>query len=150
MSFLKEYSKDWFEIKTDSPYMLFTSKVAKEKLLSNDTDDEFELSKINNRRSVIPAVTHLDNSARLQTVDKKHNPKYYQLISNFYKNTGCPLVINTSFNVRGEPIVLSPEDAYNCFMGTEIDILIIEDFILYKHNQINKIDKNFIKKFDED
>ncbi len=148
---LKEYSKYWFELDNESPYMLFTSQVIKNKLVNNEINNSEKISKkINNIRSVIPAVTHVDNSARFQTIEESYNKKFYDLIIEFYKITKCPILINTSFNVRGEPIVLSPEDAYNCFLGTGIDILILEDFILYKSNQIQKNNKDYLNKFELD
>jgi carbamoyltransferase len=150
-SVLKEHSKDWFKLDIQSPYMLFTSQIAQNKLVKNETNKVEKISqKINNIRSAIPAVTHVDNSARFQTIEESYNKKFYDLILEFYKETKCPILINTSFNVRGEPIVLSPEDAYNCFLGTGIDILILEDFILYKSNQLQKDNKDYLNKFELD
>ncbi len=96
----------------------------------------FGIDKLNVSRSDIPAITHVDYSARLQTVDGKHNKRYYGLLKKFYERTGCPVVVNTSFNVRGEPIVCTPEDAYTCFMRTEMDTLVLGDFILSKNEQL--------------
>ena len=93
------------------------------------------IDKLNIKRSEVPAITHVDYSARVQTVEKNLNPKYYKLITSFKEKTGCPMIINTSFNIRGEPIVNSPEDAFKCFMGTEMDILVIGNCILYKNDQ---------------
>ena len=110
------------------------------------TEDEkalFGINKLNVKRSDIPAVTHVDYSARIQTVHKETNPKYYKLLSEFKKQTGCPVLVNTSFNVRGEPIVNTPEDAFNCFMGTEIDILVIGNFFLRKENQNKSLIKDY-------
>ncbi|NLY74383.1 MAG: carbamoyltransferase [Firmicutes bacterium] len=137
-SVLEERSAAYFEIKSKSPYMLLITKVNRDKLLEVDPGDAQGLELLKLKRSVIPAVTHVDNTARLQTVSRETNPLYHRLLTEFDNLTGCPLVINTSFNVRGEPIVCSPEDAYRCFMGTNIDILIIGSFILYKEDQTNK------------
>ena len=101
-------------------------------------------------RSEIPAVTHVDNSARVQTVDENTNPRYYKLIKKFYEITGCPILINTSFNVRGEPIVCDPRDAFRCFMGTELDILVIGNFLLYKNEQPENLTENYTHKYDLD
>ena len=131
--------------------MLFTSQVTQNKLVKTEINKAEKISeKINKIRSKIPAVTHVDNSARVQTIEETNNKKFYDLILEFYKETKCPILINTSFNVRGEPIVLSPEDAYSCFIGTGIDILILEDFILYKSNQIQKNNKEYLNKFELD
>ena len=105
---------------------------------------------MNIKRSDIPAVTHVDYSARIQTIHKDTNPKYYKLIKNFMNITNCPVLVNTSFNIRGEPIVCSTEDAYRCFMGTDLDILICGDFILYKKKQNNQLSKNYKNKFNLD
>ena len=133
-SILKEHCKKWFELDCSSPYMLLVSKVKKKKLIRSN-QKQINLSSINNLRSIIPSVTHIDNTARIQTVDVKTSPKYYKLINEFYKLTNTPILINTSFNIRGEPIVCSPENAFKCFMGTNLDILIIENFILEKGEQ---------------
>ena len=110
----------------------------------------FGIDKLNIKRSEIPAVTHVDYSARIQTVDKKNNKHYYDLISKFKEKTGCPVVVNTSFNVRGEPIVNTPTDAFNCFMGTELDYLIIGNCILDKNNQDPNLKKDYTKEFELD
>ena len=110
----------------------------------------FGIEKLNIPRSTLPAITHIDYSARIQTVSKKTNPRYYELILEFKKNTCCPVLVNTSFNVRGEPIVCSVEDAFNCFMGTNLDILVIEDFILYKEDQDKTLIKDYKNKFELD
>ena len=118
------------------------------------TEDEkklFGIDKLNIKRSEIPAVTHVDYSARIQTVNKKTNPRYYQLIKEFKKRTGCPTIVNTSFNVRGEPIVCTPQDAYRCFMRTEMDILVLQNQILYKHEQPSKEkDEKWMQEFELD
>ena len=110
----------------------------------------FGIDKLNLRRSDIPAVTHVDYSARVQTVNEKNNKRYYDLILKFKEKTGCPVVVNTSFNVRGEPIVCTPTDAFNCFMGTELDYLVIGNCILDKKKQNSKLRKDYTKKFEHD
>ena len=122
-SILEEYYQQWFELDCSSPYMLLVAKVKKKKLIRS-SQKQINLSSINNLRSIIPSVTHVDNTARVQTVSVETSPKYYKLIKEFYKLTNTPILINTSFNVRGEPIVCSPEDAFKCFMGTNLDILL--------------------------
>ena len=151
-SVLREDVKSWFEIDNDSPYMLLVSQVKKEKQIKMSTEDQklFGIEKLNVKRSSIPAITHVDYSARIQTVHKNTNPKYYDLISEFKKITGCPVLVNTSFNVRGEPIVCSILDAFNCFMGTNLDILVVENFILYKSDQDKSLLKNYKDKFELD
>ncbi|WP_419782392.1 carbamoyltransferase [Malaciobacter marinus] len=136
-SVLKEKVGEWFDLDIDNPYMLFVSSVKKEKCYNKIevSDELFGIEKLNIPRSTIPAVTHLDMSARVQTVSKEINPRYHKLISKFETKTGCPVIVNTSFNIRGEPIVCTPNDSLKCFMRTEIDILVIDDFILYKELQ---------------
>ena len=136
-SVLAERAGEWFELDRESPYMLLVADVKKEKQRKM-TDEEGELwgiEKLNVVRSKIPAVTHVDYSARIQTVNKQDNPLYHRLISAFYEKTGCPVIVNTSFNVRGEPIVATPLDAYKCFMRTDIDILVLGNCILHKSAQ---------------
>ena len=151
-SVLREDLKSWFEINNDSPYMLLVSQVKKEKQIRMSTEDQklFGIEKLNVKRSSIPAITHVDYSARIQTVHKETNPKYYDLINEFKKITGCPVLVNTSFNVRGEPIVCSILDAFNCFMGTNLDILVVENFILFKSDQDKSLLKNYKDKFELD
>jgi carbamoyltransferase len=116
--------------------MLLVAKVKKERCFSQSSSNELEmLERLNFKRSDIPAVTHLDYSARIQTVSRESKPDYYEIISEFEKLTGYAVIVNTSFNVRGEPIVCTPEDAYKCFMRTKMDVLVIEDFILHKEEQ---------------
>jgi carbamoyltransferase len=134
-SILEEKIADYFEFHPKSPYMLFTAQVNQDKLLETHPGNSQGLELLKLKRSLVPAITHVDNSARLQTVSRETNPLFHQLLTEFEKLTGCPLVINTSFNVRGEPIVCAPEHAYHCFMGTNIDILIMGSFILYKEQQ---------------
>jgi carbamoyltransferase len=136
-SVLREKVADFFELETDSPYMLLVAPV-RENLRVAMTEDEqklFGIEKLNLRRSTIPAVTHIDYSARIQTVRAEESPAYHGLISAFENLTGCPVVVNTSFNVRGEPIVCTPRDAFRCFMKTEMDFLVMEDILLDKRAQ---------------
>ena len=151
-SILAEDVSNWFEIDQDSPYMLFVAKVKKNKQIPMSNEDKklFGIEKLNIARSDIPAVTHIDYSARIQTVHEKTNPKYYRLISKFKELTGCPILVNTSFNIRGEPIVCSVEDAYSCFMGTNLDILVCENFILYKKDQKQSLADDYKNKFELD
>ena len=151
-SVIREDLSDWFEMDCDSPYMLFVSDVVKNKRRSMTKDEEslFGIDKLNAKRSEIPAVTHVDYSARIQTVHKETNSKYYKLLSEFKKKTGCPVLVNTSFNVRGEPIVNTPEDAFNCFMGTELDVLAIGNCYLNKENQIKSLKKDYKTKYELD
>jgi carbamoyltransferase len=136
-SILAEKVTEWFEIDRESPYMLLVADVKKDKQreMSDEESGLWGIDKLNAVRSEIPVVTHVDYSARIQTVNKNDNPLYHSLISKFYEKTGCPVIVNTSFNVRGEPIVESPLDAYKCFMRTEMDVLVLGSYILYKENQ---------------
>ena len=148
-SILREDLSDWFEIDVDSPYMLMVTNIHRKKTLKITEDQEklFGIEKLNIKRSEIPAVTHVDYSARIQTVHKKTNEKYYKLIEKFKEKTGCPVIVNTSFNVRGEPIVNTPTDAFNCFMGTELDKLVIGNCYLDKKDQNPSLKKDYTKKF---
>ena len=136
-SVLREDVEQWFDLEIDSPYMLLVSSVAASKLLAANPSDieKTGIERLEVQRSVIPAVTHVDNSARIHTVSKDINPRFHDLISEFKKLTGCPVLVNTSFNVRGEPIVESPEDALRCFMRTDIEILVVGNCFLTKANQ---------------
>lgn len=136
-SVLREDVSEWFEIDSDSPYMLLVADVQKSKRLAMTDDQQqlFGIEKLNIPRSQIPAVTHVDYSARVQTVHAQTNPKYHALISRFKELTGCPVLVNTSFNVRGEPIVCTPEDAFRCLMGTEIEFLVVGNSIMRKEDQ---------------
>jgi carbamoyltransferase len=136
-SVLREDVSGWFDLDTDSPYMLLVADVARQhrRPMSAEEDALFGIDKLNIPRSSIPAVTHIDYSARIQTVHRETNPRYHQLLSAFKAASGCPVIVNTSFNVRGEPIVCSPEDAYRCFMGTEIETLAIGNCYLEKDAQ---------------
>ena len=151
-SVLREDVNEWFELNNDSPYMLLVSEVKENKQIKMNAEDEklFGIDKLNVKRSSVPAITHVDYSARIQTVHKDTNPRYYDLITEFKKNTNCPVLVNTSFNVRGEPIVCSIDDAFNCFMGTNLDILVIEDFVLFKHHQDKSLIKDYKNKFELD
>ena len=132
--------------------MLLVAEVKKEKQIKMKKEDEklFGIEKLNIKRSSIPAITHVDYSARIQTVHEETNQKYYELIKEFKKITNCPVLVNTSFNVRGEPIVCSVEDAFNCFMGTNLDILVIEDCVLYKNQQDKSLVNDYKNKFELD
>ncbi len=132
---LEEKASEWFEIDRPSPYMLLVAPVHPQKRVAQPQPEPGGLKRLHVHRSQIPAVTHVDFSARLQTVNAKTNPRFYQLLKAFEKKTGCPVLINTSFNVRGEPIVATPEQAYACFLRTEMDVLVIETFVLYKEQQ---------------
>ena len=151
-SVLREDLSEWFDMNVDSPYMLLVSNVNSDKKIemTNEQNKLFGIDKLNIKRSEIPAVTHVDYSARVQTVTKKRNNRYYDLISKFKEKTGCPVIVNTSFNVRGEPIVNSPIDAFNCFMGTELDYLIIGNSILDKKKQNPNLKKNYSENFELD
>ena len=151
-SVLREDLKDWFEIDYDSPYMLLVSNVKKDVQIpmSEKSKKLFGIEKLNIKRSSIPAVTHVDYSSRIQTVHQDTNPKYHKLLSQFKINTGCPILVNTSFNVRGEPIVCTIEDAFRCFMGTNLDILVCENFILYKEKQDQDLIANYKNEFELD
>ena len=151
-SVLSEAASDWFELSQMSPYMLLVANIKNCKKIN--TLDRYRslvgLDKLKVKRSMIPAVTHVDYSARVQTVHKDTNPLYHRLIKMFYERTACPVLINTSFNVRGEPIVQSPKDAYQCFMGNDMDVLVIGNCIMYKKEQARKILKNYRNNFNLD
>ena len=151
-SVLRDDLNNWFELDDDSPYMLLVANIKKEKQ-NKMTENEkklFGIEKLNIKRSEIPAVTHVDYSARLQTVDKETNKKYYDLINKFKDKTGCPVVVNTSFNIRGEPIVNTPKDAFKCFMGTELDNLVIGNCYLEKKEQNASLKNDYKINFDLD
>ena len=151
-SILRDDLSDWFDLDIDSPYMLFVANINQNKKIDMSEEQKklFGIEKLNIKRSEIPAVTHVDYSARIQTVSKKNNKRFYDLISSFKEKTGCPVLINTSFNVRGEPIVNTPEDAFNCFMGTELDYLVIGNCILDKNKQNPNLRKDYSKSFELD
>ena len=148
-----ENISDYFDIDRESPYMLLVADVKKDKqlLIAEKENSYFGLKKLNIVRSVIPAVTHVDYSARIQSVNKNTNPRFHQLLSKFYEKYNCPVIINTSFNVRGEPIVCTPKDAYLCFMRTGMDYLIMENYLLDKKEQVSlKKDSEWQSEFELD
>ncbi len=151
-SVLRTDVSEWFNLDIDSPYMLIVSDIKKDKIIEMNEEQKklFGIDKLNIKRSEIPAVTHVDYSARIQTVNENTNYKYFNLINKFKKLTGCPVLVNTSFNVRGEPIVNSPTDAFNCFMGTELDNLVIGNFYLEKNKQDPKLKKDYSSNFELD
>jgi len=148
-SILKEDCGEWFDLESISPYMLFVANVKKEKKITvkNEEKNLFGIEKLNLIRSLVPAITHVDYSARIQTVHEDTNKIYYKLLQKFKKITGCPILINTSFNVRGEPIVNTPEDAFKCFMGNDLDVLVIGSCYLKKENQNPELIKNYKNEF---
>jgi carbamoyltransferase len=149
---LREEVSDWFDLDADSPYMLLVAPVREShrRLMTAEEQKLFGIEKLNVPRSTIPAVTHVDYSARVQTVHAQTNPRFHALIKRFKARAGCPVVVNTSFNVRGEPIVGTPADAFRCFMGTEIEVLAIENFILYKEDQPSYLRVDYKDKFELD
>ena len=151
-SILKEDLSNWFNLNVDSPYMLLVAEIKSDKKIEMTEEQKqlFGIDKLNIKRSEIPAVTHIDYSARIQTVTQKNNKPYYDLISKFKEITGCPVIVNTSFNVRGEPIVNTPKDAFNCFMGTGLDYLVIGNCILDKSSQNKNLKKDYTKEFELD
>jgi len=151
-SVLEEDASDWFDIDRHSPYMLLVADIASSKRIEMTAKQQqlFGIEKLNVARSTIPAVTHVDYSARVQTVDKKTNPRYHGLLSKFKEITGCPVLVNTSFNVRGEPIVCTPEDAFRCFMATEIDVLVIGNCLLEKNKQDRSLAKSYLNEYELD
>jgi carbamoyltransferase len=134
---LRDYVADWFELDDDSPYMLLVADVRQDKRVPVPPEAEalWGIEKLHVPRSSVPAITHVDYSARIQTVRRDTNPLYHDIIDAFHRMTGCPVIVNTSFNVRGEPMVCSPEDAYRCFMRTDMDLLVLENFLLEKPAQ---------------
>ena len=151
-SVLREDVSEWFDIQSDSPYMLLVADVAKSKQLPMTPEQEklFGIEKLNVPRSQIPAITHVDYSARIQTVHVHTNPKYFALITKFKEMTGCPVLVNTSFNVRGEPIVCTPEDSFNCLMGTEIEFLVVGNAIMRKEDQDPALIKDYKNAYELD
>ena len=151
-SVLQEDVENWFKIESSSPYMLLVAEVqeSKRRKITKKEQSLLGIDKLNIKRSEVPAITHVDYSSRIQTVHKDTNPKYHALISKFKELTGCSVIVNTSFNVRGEPIVCTPEDAFKCFMGTELDILIIGNFLLRKENQNQSLKEDYKKKYELD
>ena len=151
-SVLREDVADYFELDIDSPYMLLVADVKRNRrrLMSAEEEAQFGIEKLTVVRSDIPAVTHVDYSARIQTVHAETNPRYHALLSAFKRRTGCSVLINTSFNVRGEPIVCTPEDAFRCFMGTEMETLVAGNCILSKEEQNKELAKDYKYQFDLD
>ncbi len=151
-SVLREDLNAWFELDADSPYMLIVADVieSRRRQMTAAEQQLFGIEKLNVPRSDIPAVTHVDYSARIQTVHRDTNPRFHALISAFKARTGCPVVVNTSFNVRGEPIVCNPEDAFRCFMGTEIEALAIGNCFLRKEDQDPALKLNYENAFTAD
>ena len=151
-SVLGEDVGEWFEHNGDSPYMLLVANVQNDKRRAMTEEEEslFGIEKLNVPRSSVPAITHVDYSARIQTVHADTNPKYHAVISKFKEKTGCPLVVNTSFNVRGEPIICTPTDAFKCFMGTEMDVLAVGNYVLYKECQDEALKENYESRYELD
>ena len=151
-SVLRDEVNNWFEMNTDSPYMLMVSNIKKEKSIDMSEEQKklFGIDLLNIKRSEIPAVTHVDYSARIQTVSKETNEIYFNLIKKFKEKTNCPVLVNTSFNIRGEPIVNTPLDAYKCFMGTELDVLVLGNFYLEKKDQNKNLKTNYVGEFELD
>jgi carbamoyltransferase len=151
-SVLKEHARDWFELEGDSPYMSLVADVHPKRLCRLTPAEErlTGFDKLKAQRSSIPAVTHVDDSARIQTVGEEAHPLYRRLLRTFYQRTGCPVLLNTSFNVRGEPIVCSPEDAFQCFLATDLDALAIGDSFLFKCEQETPAIPEYALTFAED
>ena len=151
-SVLRDDVSEWFEHETDSPYMLLVADVQNDKRLTMTEEEKalFGIDKLNVPRSTVPAITHVDYSARIQTVHADTNHRYHTVISKFKEKTGCPLVINTSFNVRGEPIICTPTDAFRCFMGTQMDLLAVGNYVLYKEQQDEALKENYEERYELD
>ena len=151
-SVLREDVSEWFEHDTDSPYMLLVANVREDRRRAMTEEEEalFGIDKLNVPRSSVPAITHVDYSARIQTVHADTNPRYHAVISGFKEKTGCPIVVNTSFNVRGEPIVCTATDAFRCFMGTELDVLVTGNYILRKEEQNEDLKENYEERYELD
>jgi carbamoyltransferase len=151
-SVLREDVNEWFDLDTDSPYMLLVADVAaaKRRSMTQAEQQLFGIDKLNVPRSSVPAITHVDYSARVQTVHKETNPRYHALLTRFKELTGCPVVVNTSFNVRGEPIVCTPEDAFKCFMGTGIERLVCGNVVLNKEQQNAALAEDYKTKYELD
>lgn len=151
-SVLREDLSEWFDLDDDSPYMLFVAEVSDKRRVPNAAEDVlmFGIERLNVPRSSIPAVTHVDYSARIQTVHPDTNPRYHALLRNFKELTGCPVLVNTSFNIRGEPIVATPEDAFHCFMGTNMDLLVVGNCLLRKEDQDPALMKTYLKDYGQD
>ncbi|MFK8027740.1 MAG: carbamoyltransferase [Gammaproteobacteria bacterium] len=151
-SVLREDVNEWFKQDTDSPYMLLVADVQNDKRRAMTEEEEalFGIEKLNVPRSTVPAITHVDYSARIQTVHADTNPRYHAVISKFKEKTNCPIVVNTSFNVRGEPIVCTPTDAFKCFMGTGLDVLAVGSYLLFKEDQDESLKENYVERYELD
>jgi carbamoyltransferase len=150
-SVLRERVQEFFELDADSPYMLLVAPVQQDKRRAVEDNGFHGLDKLKSIRSIVPAITHVDYSARVQTVSKEGSPAYHRLIERFYEKTGCPVIVNTSFNVRGEPIVCTPEDAYRCFTRTNMDYLVLGSFLIDKQEQnLPPIDMSWMQEFEPD
>ena len=151
-SIIEEDLGEWFDLDCESPYMLLVAPVSAEKRveISSESEGLFGVDKLNATRSQVPAVTHVDYSARIQTVDPVSNPAYHKLLTRFKELTGCPILVNTSFNVRGEPIVCSPRDAFRCFMGTDLDMLIVGRAVLFKNKQDRRSERSYVEQYELD
>jgi carbamoyltransferase len=151
-SVLREDVSEWFELECDSPYMLIVADVRRDRRRAMSPEEQalFGIDKLNVARSKVPAVTHVDYSARIQTVHANTNPLFHRLLKRFKEVTGCPVLVNTSFNVRGEPIVCTPEDAFRCFMGNELDLLAIGNCMLQKSEQDNQLRQDYSSAFELD
>jgi len=149
-SILREDLDTYFDLSVDSPYMLFVSKLKNKYKIISYNSQKFGIEKLYEKRSTLPAITHVDYSARIQTVHRHTNEGFYELLQAFKEKTGCPILVNTSFNVRGEPIVHSPQDAFNCFMGTGLDLLVIENFVLEKNSQNSELIQDYTSKYELD
>jgi carbamoyltransferase len=149
---LREKVSDWFELDCDSPYMLIVADVRKDKRRAMTVFEQalFGIDKLNAVRSEIPAVTHVDYSARIQTVHDNTNPLFHRLLKSFTALTGCPVLVNTSFNVRGEPIVCTPEDAFRCFMSNELELLVVGNCVLRKPDQDLTLKRKYSSAFEPD
>ena len=151
-SILREDVADWFDLDSDSQYMLLVADVAQGRRREMTADEQalFGIDKLNICRSDVPAITHVDYSARVQTVHRETNDRYWRLISAFKQRTGCPILVNTSFNVRGEPVVCTPEDAFHCFMGTGIEQLVVGNYLLRKEDQDERLAQDYTARFEAD
>ena len=149
---LREDVSEWFDLTSDSPYMLLVAEVRKDKHRAMSADEQalFGIDKLNVSRSEIPAVTHVDYSARVQTVHRETNPRFHALLRAFKQQTGCPVLVNTSFNVRSEPIVYTPEDAFRCFMGNQLDVLVVGNCVLRKAEQNLDLKQDYSAAFESD
>jgi len=148
----REDVAEWFELDSDSPYMLIVADIdeKRRRTMSDEENARFGIDKLNVPRSEIPAVTHVDYSARIQTVHAETNPSFHALLTAFKRRTGCPVLVNTSFNVRGEPIVCTPEEAFRCFMGTDIEVLVVGNCMLRKEKQDARLERDYKEEFEPD